>query len=165
MLSIKKSKIPDAGKGLFANRLFRRGEAIVEYKGEVLTWKECERRNEARKKGFCGYYFFINNRRCIDAQNTPEELARYANDAAGFVRIPGIRNNSRYEIIKGKPFIIASRNIHPGDEIYVSYGKEYWDALRENGYGPKPDKKTTAKKQLNGHEHHATAKRVVHHNH
>jgi hypothetical protein len=48
-----------------------------------------------------------------------------------------MKNNARYEIIKGKPYIVASRNLNPGDEIYVSYGKEYWDALRESGYGPK----------------------------
>lgn len=137
MLSIKKSKIPGAGKGLFTDVLIKRGEKVIEYTGEVITWKECLRRNEAIKNGVGAYYFYISDRKCIDAQNTPESLARYANDAAGFVRIPGIRNNARYEIIKGKPFIIASRNLKPGDEIYVSYGKEYWDALRENGYGPK----------------------------
>ena len=79
----------------------------------------------------------ISEKKCIDAQNHLDSLARYANDAAGFVRIEGVRNNARYEIIKGKPYIVASRNLKPGDEIYVSYGKEYWDALKESGYGPK----------------------------
>ncbi|MCX6186024.1 MAG: SET domain-containing protein [Bacteroidetes bacterium] len=136
-LSIKKSKISGAGQGLFAEELIKRGEKVIEYTGDVITWKECQKRNESIKDGFGAYYFYISEKKCVDAQNHLDSLARYANDAAGFVRIDGVRNNARYEIIKGKPFIVASRNLKPGDEIYVAYGKEYWDALRESGYGPK----------------------------
>ncbi len=136
-LSIKKSKIPGAGKGLFAEELIKRGEKVIEYTGDVITWKECQKRNEGMKDGFGAYYFYVSEKKCIDAQNHLDSLARYANDAAGFVRIEGMKNNARYEIIKGKPYIVASRNLNPSDEIYVSYGKEYWDALRESGYGPK----------------------------
>ena len=57
---------------------------------------------------------------------------RYANDAAGPSRIQGLRNNSRYEVIKGKPYIVASRNIKPGEEILVGYGKDYWDTMMED---------------------------------
>ncbi len=136
-LSIKKSKIAGAGQGLFAEELIKRGEKVIEYTGDVITWKECQKRNENIKDGFGAYYFYVSEKKCVDAQNHLDSLARYANDAAGFVRIDGVRNNARYEIIKGKPFIVASRNLKPGDEIYVAYGKEYWDALRESGYGPK----------------------------
>jgi len=31
-----------------------------------------------------------------------------------------------------KVYIEAFRNIEPGSEILVSYGKEYWDVVREN---------------------------------
>jgi SET domain-containing protein len=43
-LSIKKSKIPGAGKGLFAEELIKRGEKVIEYTGDVITWKECQRK-------------------------------------------------------------------------------------------------------------------------
>jgi hypothetical protein len=36
-LEIKKSKIPKAGKGLFATAIFKRGEPILEYTGEQIT--------------------------------------------------------------------------------------------------------------------------------
>jgi uncharacterized protein len=147
-LEIKKSRIPGAGKGLFAKADFKRGERVIEYTGEIITWKECQKRNEALD-GVGLYYFYVSDKKCIDAQNVPESLARYANDAAGFVRLPGFRNNARFEVIRSKPYIIASRNIKPGDEIYVSYGKEYWDAMRANGFDPnkKKAKKSVIKKE------------------
>jgi len=45
-------------------------------------------------------------------------------------RIEGLRNNSRYEIRKGEAYIIASRNIKAGEEIFVSYGRAYWNTLK-----------------------------------
>ncbi|OYU97327.1 MAG: SET domain-containing protein-lysine N-methyltransferase [Bacteroidetes bacterium B1(2017)] len=160
-LEIKKSGIPNAGKGLFAKALFKRGDRVIEYTGEEITWAQCKKRNE-ELDGVGAYYFYVSNRKCIDAQHRPDSLARYANDASGIVRIPGIRNNARFEVIKGKPYIIASRNIKPGDEVFVSYGKEYWDAMRENGFDPEHKKKPI---KIDGehHEHHLVPKREAKH--
>lgn len=146
-LEVKKSLIPGAGMGLFATSTFKRGDRVIEYTGEIITWAECQKRNEALD-GVGLYYFYVSDRKCIDAQNVPESLARYANDAAGFVRLPGFRNNSRFEVIKGKPYIIASRNIKPGEEIFVAYGKEYWDAMRANGFDPNQKKTKKASKKI-----------------
>ena len=154
-LEVKKSRIPNAGKGLFAKEIFKRNDKIIEYTGEIITWKECQKRNEALD-GVGLYYFYVSDKKCVDAQNVPESMARYANDAAGFVRLPGFRNNARFEVIKSKPYIIASKTIKPGDEIYVAYGKEYWDAMRINGFDPNMKKtkkvatkaKTVAKKTV-----------------
>jgi uncharacterized protein len=129
MLYVKKSRLPKAGKGLYTTHEIKKGEKVCEYEGEKLTWKECLKRNE-NQKGKGAYYFFINSRNCVDAQYTLDALARYANDAAGTVRVEGIRNNSKYDIIKGKPYIVATRNIQAGSEIFVAYGKEYWDAMK-----------------------------------
>lgn len=131
MLYVKKSKIPKSGKGLFTTHDIKKGDVVVEYEGEKLTWKECLKRNEAQK-GKGGYYFYVNAKNCVDAQYTLDALARYANDAAGFSRVPGVRNNSKYEVIKSKPYIVATRNIPAGSEILVAYGKEYWDAMKED---------------------------------
>ena len=129
MLSIKKSQIPSSGHGLWAEKDFKRGEIIVKYDGEAITWKECERRNQAQE-GYGCYYLYINKRKCIDAQHTLWAKGRYANDAAGFSRVEGLRNNARYEIIKGEAFIKASRNIKAGEEIFVSYGRACWNTLK-----------------------------------
>ena len=70
---------------------------------------------------------------CLDAFNTPEHVARYANDAEGLSKVKGLKNNAEYQITdKTKCFIIAKRDIAKNEEIFVSYTKEYWDAIRYN---------------------------------
>jgi len=128
MLTVKKSTIPKAGKGLFTTTPKKKGEIICEYEGEKITWKECLRRNE-NQEGKGAYFFHINDKNCIDAQETLWALGRYVNDAAGPSKIKGLRNNAEYEIIKGKPFIKAAKNIKADEEIFVSYGKEYWEVM------------------------------------
>ncbi len=131
MLYVKKSQIPKSGKGLYTTHDIKKGERVCEYEGEKLTWKECLARNEAQK-GKGAYYFYVNSKNCVDAQYTLSAMARYANDAAGFGRVQGLRNNSKYEVIKGVPYIVATRNIKAGSEIFVAYGKEYWEAMAED---------------------------------
>jgi len=130
MLYVKKSRLPNAGKGLFTDTDIKKDEIVCDYRGEKLTWKECLKRNE-EQDGYGAYYFYVTAKNCVDAQNTVWELGRYANDAAGFVRVEGIRNNSKYEVRKGVPYIVATRKIKAGEEIFVGYGKEYWEAIKE----------------------------------
>lgn len=130
MLFFQDSLIPNAGKGLFTDVAIKKGEIIIEYTGDQLTWAECEKRNDAQE-GVNGYFFFVSKNFCIDAQNTPESLGRYANDAQGYKKIEGLKNNAEYQIIKKKPYIVAKKNIKVGSEIFVSYGKEYWDVIKE----------------------------------
>lgn len=128
-LIVKKSTIPNAGKGLFTKRDVKKGERIVEYLGEVITEAELDRRAE---NDIYGYAFYISKRKCIDAYYTPEALARYANDARGLNRIKGISNNCSYEIWKNRGWIRAEKNIKAGDELFVSYGNEYWKDIKYN---------------------------------
>ncbi|MBA3706253.1 MAG: SET domain-containing protein [Bacteroidetes bacterium] len=128
-LEVKASKIPKAGKGLYTKRDIKKGERFVEYLGEIITDKECNKRAENDQYG---YVFYINKQKCIDAHHTPEALARYANDAKGLVKIKGINNNSSYEVWKNRGWITAEKNIKAGSEIFVSYGAEYWRDIRYN---------------------------------
>jgi len=128
-LLVKKSTLPGAGKGLFTSKRILKDEKIVEYKGEIIDWKEYEKRVKEDKDG---YLFYINKKRCIDAYNTPQYKARYANDAAGLSRVKGLKNNAVYEIFDDKCFIVATRDIESGEEIFVSYSKDYWDCIRYN---------------------------------
>jgi uncharacterized protein len=128
-LVVKKSTIPGAGKGLFTREDIKKGELIIEYKGEVIDWKEYEKRVERDEDG---YLFFVNKKKCIDAYNTPEYIARYANDASGLSKIRGLNNNATYFIVKSVPFIKAEKNIKAGSEIFVDYTKEYWDCVKFN---------------------------------
>lgn len=141
---VKKSTIPGAGKGLFIKRDVKKGERIVEYLGEIISWKECDIRAE-RDEG--GYVFFINRKKCIDAFNTPEALARFANDAKGLKKIAGITNNCKYEIYKNSGWIAATKNIKSGSEVLVSYGAEYWRDIRHNIKLEKEKQKEAKKKK------------------
>lgn len=128
-LKIKKSQIPNSGKGLFTTKKIKKGERVIEYLGEIINWKEYLKRVERDEDG---YLFFISRSKCIDAYNTPQHMARYANDAAGINKVKGITNNCVYEIEDNKCFIVAKKDISAGSEIFVSYSKEYWDSVRYN---------------------------------
>jgi uncharacterized protein len=138
---VKKSTLPGAGKGLFTKVDVKKGERILEYLGEIITEAELDRRAE---NDIYGYAFYISKKKCIDAYYTPEALARFANDARGIVRIPGVKNNCCYEIWKQRGWIKAERNIKAGEEIFVSYGAEYWKDIR---YNIKLDKERKAAKK------------------
>lgn len=128
-LLVKKSKLPNAGKGLFTTKAFKKDAHIIEYKGEIIKWQEYKKRVDRSEDG---YLFFVSKDWCIDAFNTPQYKARYANDAEGLGRIKGVKNNCVYEIVGKKCYIKATRDIKAGEEIYVDYTKEYWDAVRYN---------------------------------
>jgi hypothetical protein len=128
-LLVKTSTLPKAGKGLFTDKPIKKGKKIIEYKGEIIDWKEYEKRVKDDKDG---YLFFINKKRCIDAFSTPEFKARYANDAEGLSRVKGLKNNASYEIFDEQCYIVSERDINAGEEIFVSYSKEYWDCIRYN---------------------------------
>jgi uncharacterized protein len=126
-LIIKRSTLKGAGKGLFTARDISKGTKIVEYKGKITTWKEVDDR-----KGLNAYIYYVNRNHVIDARTTKKEFARYANDAKGLLRSEGLSNNCTYEIEGIKVYIKAMRNIPAGSELFVGYGKEYWDIIKEN---------------------------------
>jgi uncharacterized protein len=126
-LIVKRSTLKGAGKGLFTRKDIPRGRKIVEYKGRISTWKEVDAR-----KGFNGYIYYVTRSHVIDARTTKEALARYANDAKGLSKTDSITNNCTYIIEGLKVYIKAMRNIPAGSELFVGYGKEYWDIIKEN---------------------------------
>ena len=127
-LVVKKSTLPGIGKGLFTKIFIPRGTRITEYKGRVMTWKEVE----AEVDDHIGYVFWFSNNRVIDAWKTKKGIAHFANDAKGIVKVPGVTNNSEYETKNGRCYIVATKNIAAGAEIFVAYGAEYWRAIRYN---------------------------------
>ncbi|MGN6164899.1 MAG: SET domain-containing protein [Flavisolibacter sp.] len=138
-LVVKESTIPNSGKGLFTQKFIPKGTRIVEYKGRITTWKDVKNDSDN------GYIYTINNNHVIDAKLTTKALARYANDARGLVKVKGITNNCVYANDGYRAFIESVKDIPAGGEIFVSYGKEYWDVMRENIKADKQKKKMNAK--------------------
>lgn len=127
-LLVKKSKLPGAGKGLFTTKAIRKDSKIIEYRGEIIGYNEYRRRARREEDH---YIFFLRMNLCIDSLYTPKFKARYANDAAGITRVTGLRNNSDYIIYGDKCFMVASRDIKAGEEIFVNYTSSYWTYMRK----------------------------------
>jgi SET domain-containing protein len=125
-LYLKKSKLPGAGKGLFTRVDITTGTRIVEYKGRLQPWKDVKHLD-----GHNAYLFKINSRTAINAEPYLKTFGRYANDARGFVRVEGLRNNADYEVEGKRCFIDATRKIHKGEEIFVAYGGNFWSLMRK----------------------------------
>jgi SET domain-containing protein len=125
-LEVKTSQLPNAGNGLFTKEFIPKGSCIVEYKGRRTTWDQV--RNDADN----GYIYYVDDSLVIDGKADTKALARYANDARGLTRIKGITNNARYIHDDDKVYIEAAKDIPAGAEIFVNYGKEYWDTVRTN---------------------------------
>ena len=126
-LVVKKSILPDAGKGLFTKKFIRKGTRIVEYKGKITSWGKVSHHN-----GENGYIYYVKRNHVIDAARHKKALARYANDARGLKKVKGLTNNAQYTEDGLKVYIEAIKDIPAGSEILVGYGKEYWDVIRHN---------------------------------
>jgi SET domain-containing protein len=126
-LIVKRSTIPNSGKGLFTKIFIPKGTRIVEYKGKITTWKEVD-----HDDGKNGYIYYVNRNFVIDASVDKKALARYANDAKGLKQVKGVDNNSIYRQDNLRVYIESTKDIPANSEILVRYGKEYWDVIRHN---------------------------------
>ncbi len=126
-LFVKKSTLPGAGNGLYTKKFIPKGSRIVEYKGRIKTWKDV---SADEKENL--YIYYVKRHHVIDALPVKSALARYANDAKGLKKVKGLTNNAVYVEDGLKVFIESTKDIPAGSEIFVSYGKEYWDVIRYN---------------------------------
>jgi hypothetical protein len=141
-LYVKKSTLPNAGKGLFTKKFIPKGTRIVEYKGRTRTWKEVQADEDESP-----YIYYVKRNFVIDALNDKKALARYANDARGLERVKNISNNAEYVEEGTRVFIEAAKDIPAGEEIFVGYGPEYWQVIRHN---IKIDEREKKKLMVNG---------------
>ena len=114
------------GRGLIARQLIPEGTRIIEYSGERITKAESERREAQRlvrqRRGGDGsvYIFVLNRRYDIDGRRR-SNLARLINHSCA--------PNCRSEVIRGRIWIIAQRDIPAGIELTYDYGYNYNECL------------------------------------
>ncbi|MBL8013574.1 MAG: SET domain-containing protein-lysine N-methyltransferase [Candidatus Omnitrophica bacterium] len=127
-LTLKKSSIHNVG--LYANEDIAKGTKIIEYVGEKITAKEAGRRVDASLENHRSnhthgavYIFELNNRYSIDG-DVPYNTARHINHSCD--------PNAETDIIRGKVWIIAIRDIKAGEEILYNYGYEFKEDYKDH---------------------------------
>jgi uncharacterized protein len=111
-IQVRKSGVH--GKGVFALTDIARGETIIEYVGELISWKEAQRRhphdpNDPNHT----FYFSLDDGRVIDAAHGGN-AARWINHSC--------QPNCEADEDEGRVFIKALRRLKPGEELNYDYG-------------------------------------------
>ena len=102
------------GKGVFALQPLKKGEVVIEYKGEVIDWPEALRRHPHDPSDpNHTFYFHVDEQHVIDAK-VGGNAARWINHACD--------PNCEADEVDGRVFIKARRAIKPGEELFYDYG-------------------------------------------
>jgi SET domain-containing protein len=102
------------GKGVFAVAPIAAGERVIEYTGELITWKEALRRHPHDPADPNHTFFFhIDDKHVIDAK-VGGNAARWINHACD--------TNCEADEEDGRIFIKAKRDLLPGEELFYDYG-------------------------------------------
>ena len=102
------------GNGVFAVQDIAEGETLIEYKGEVISWKEALRRHPHDPSDpNHTFYFHVDEKNVIDA--------KYGGNAARWIN-HACEPNCEADEIGGRVFIKSLRALKPGEELFYDYG-------------------------------------------
>jgi len=102
------------GRGVFAIDVIRRGERVIEYKGQRATWDEAMARPDSDPDDPAHTFLFeLDDGRVIDA--------RVRGNAARWINHSCAPNCETFEDDRGRVFIEARRKIAPGEELTYDY--------------------------------------------
>jgi len=113
-IQVRKSGVH--GKGVFVVQPIKKGELVIEYTGEVISWDEALRRHPHDPSDpNHTFYFHIDAETVIDGARQGNS-ARWINHACD--------PNCEAEIDEGagRVFIHALRSLKPGEELFFDYG-------------------------------------------
>lgn len=109
------------GRGVFARRLIREDETVVEYKGEIVSEREIERRYPENMSGINHTFIFgVEHDHNIDG-GAMGNSARWINHSCD-------PNCDTFEENK-RIFVRAIRDIRPGEELTYDYAIEAGEPL------------------------------------
>ncbi|ESO95519.1 hypothetical protein LOTGIDRAFT_117025 [Lottia gigantea] len=124
-------KMEDKGRGVVATKMFKKGDFVVEYAGDLIDLAESKDREMfygmSTKFGCYMYYFNLKGKHyCIDATAESGKLGRLLNHS----RI-SFNCCTKLIEIKNTPYliIIASRDIVKGEELLYDYGDRSKESL------------------------------------
>lgn len=120
-LRVKESQIPNAGKGLFTEKVIKPHVNVGRYEGDVLTPEEVEARYPGNKNR--DYVLQITagqlKGKYVDARSTQSSIVRYINDPKG----SKFQANTRFT---PAGYVQTTKAIPKGKELFVHYGNDYW---------------------------------------
>lgn len=113
-IQVRKSGVH--GKGVFALQPIARGERIIEYTGEVISWPEALRRHphDPTDPNHTFYFSLDDGSTVIDA--------KHGGNAARWINHACEPNCESDETDDGRVFIKALRKLKPGEELFYDYG-------------------------------------------
>eukprot|EP01031_Cornospumella_fuschlensis_P031359 gene31359-37899_t len=117
-LVVRKTTLPGCDfDGLFATSKVSRNETICKYFGKVLRTVEAMRLDDK------SYLMRLGEQCYVDAREDLSCYARYINDC-----INPRKWNVRFDKRPSEQcaYVIALRDIEPGEELFADYGRWYW---------------------------------------
>ena len=116
--TIKTSTIPNAGNGAFTNIYLPKKTVLGNYKGKRISKQQYERLADD------SYVWELSSRHgpiYIDGKNPKiSNWLRFLNDSRDR------RLNVEPYQYRGDIYYRTIKNINPGEELFISYGDEYW---------------------------------------
>lgn len=106
------------GKGVYAARLIKKGERIIEYKGERIDWPEALRRHpHDPSQPNHTFYFALDEDHVIDGKKTGNS-AKWINHSCN----PNCEASLVEINASQRVFVEALRSIKAGEELFYDYG-------------------------------------------
>jgi SET domain-containing protein len=105
---------PIHGRGVFASRTIRKGETIIEYRGDRTTWKIALERPPSDPDNPHHTFFFETSEGVVIDAGVRGNAARWINHSCN-------ANCQSYEDDDDRVFIEAVRTIRAGEEITYDY--------------------------------------------
>lgn len=102
------------GKGVYAVRPIKAGKKVLEYKGEIITWRKALARHPHDPgQPNHTFYFHLDERHVIDAKPSTAP-AKWINHSCE----PNLEARQEGRRV----FLDALRDIAPGEELFYDYG-------------------------------------------
>ena len=132
-LLIGPSTIPVAGYGAFAPRTIENGTFLLEYRGELISQDEANRRGQVYDRRASSYLFDLNDVQVVDAcrKGNRSRFLNHSENANAFTRILSRRGEHHIGIF-------AKRRVERGEEIFFDYR---YDCEEKESYGFKQRRK------------------------
>lgn len=151
-IMIRKSSLDGANQGLFAKKVFHKGDRVCEYAGYIKTKTEMADLYQRNFEDYTKHHKYVRD---LDddhvvvgshllAENDMFKSGVYVNDGAcldlNITYNPSIHKEILAEYVKnsrakqnveavvedGKIYYVALKRIKKGEEFYAHYGKHYW---------------------------------------